>query len=394
MDKITNGLNAVLGALTADAAALGLHWLYDTDRLAEVAGDHVVFRQPRIEDYEGFTGYFAHGCRKPGDLSHYGESLMVMLRSLAENNGEFAAHHYQKVFKLYFGPGGRFVGYIDNATRITLQNLARIEGEAVAAALTAAPQLSDETRNKLIGQVLPYCRIYSGQALRAPVERDIRMTGGDDQMVEIAWDIVRVVDEVASQVSGADDDQVSATAKLPPLVACLAHHYEAGSSKLAEIIETAVRATNNNDEAVRYAKLCSVLLESVIRGESTIEAIREALASVDPEARKRLEKAVNIDRSVNPVQAIKNLGQTCYVFEAIPAVFYLLTHAESFSEAVIWNIQAGGDSCGRGIILGAVLGAVLGVSGPTGIPLQWLLRVNEGATALELLNRAIRGPTR
>ena len=212
---------------------------------------------------------------------------MVMLRSLAENNGEFAAHHYQKVFKLYFGPGGRFVGYIDNATRITLQNLVRIEGEAVAAALTAAPQLSDETRNKLIGQVLPYCRIYSGQALRAPVERDIRMTGGDDQMVEIAWDIVRVVDEVASQVSGADDDQVSATAKLPPLVACLAHHYEAGSSKLAEIIETAVRATNNNDEAVRYAKLCSVLLESVIRGESTIEAIREALASVDPEARER-----------------------------------------------------------------------------------------------------------
>ena len=49
MDKTTNGLNAVLGALTADAAALGLHWLYNTDRLAGVAGDHVVFRQPRIE---------------------------------------------------------------------------------------------------------------------------------------------------------------------------------------------------------------------------------------------------------------------------------------------------------------------------------------------------------
>jgi len=116
MDKTTNGLNAVLGALTADAAALGLHWLYDTDRLAEVAGDHVVFRQPRIEDYEGFTGYFAHGWRKSGDLSHYGESLMVMLRSLTENYGEFAAQQYQKVFKLYFGPGGCFVGYIDNAT--------------------------------------------------------------------------------------------------------------------------------------------------------------------------------------------------------------------------------------------------------------------------------------
>lgn len=51
MDKTTSRLNAVLGALTADAAALGLHWLYDTDRLAQVAGDQVVFRQPRIKDY-------------------------------------------------------------------------------------------------------------------------------------------------------------------------------------------------------------------------------------------------------------------------------------------------------------------------------------------------------
>lgn len=123
MDKTTSRLNAVLGALTADAAALGLHWLYDTDRLAQVAGDQVVFRQPRIKDYEGFTGYFAHGRRKAGDISHYGESLMVMLQSLAENNGEFAINHYQRIFKLHFGPGGPFVGYIDNATRITLQNL-------------------------------------------------------------------------------------------------------------------------------------------------------------------------------------------------------------------------------------------------------------------------------
>jgi hypothetical protein len=111
---------------------------------------------------------------------------MVMLRSLAENNVEFAAYSYQRVFKLYFGPGGPFVAYIDIATRITPQNLARIASEAVAAALTAAPQLSAETRNKLIGQVLPYCRNCSGQSLRAPVERDIRMTGCRFQLNRIA----------------------------------------------------------------------------------------------------------------------------------------------------------------------------------------------------------------
>jgi ADP-ribosylglycohydrolase len=330
MDKTTSKLNAVLGALTADAAALGLHWLYDTDRLAQVAGDQVVFRQPRTKDYEGFTGYFAHGRRKAGDISHYGESLMVMLQSLAENNGEFAIKHYQRIFKLHFGPGGPFVGYIDNATRITLQNLTRIESEAVEAALRAAPPLPDETRNKLIGQVLPYCRIYSGQALRAPVERDIRMTGGDDQMIEIAWEIVRAVDEVTAQVSGADDDQVSATAKLPPLVACLTDRYEAGSSKVAEIIETAVRVTNNNDEALRYAKLCSVLLQGVIRGKSTIESIREALASADSETRKPLEKHSALRALSAPFKPSKTSAKLAMFLRRFQP-FFTCSHAPSLS---------------------------------------------------------------
>lgn len=141
---------------------------------------------------------------------------------------------------------------------------------------------------------------------------------------------MRVVDEVTAQVSGADDDQVSATAKLPPSVACLTDRYEAGCSKLAEIIETAVRVTNNNDEALRYAKLCSVLLQGVIHEKSTIESIRGALASADSETRKRLEKALSTESFVSPVQAIKNIGQTCYVSEAIPAVF-TCSHAPSLS---------------------------------------------------------------
>ena len=33
----TRARNLVLGALVADAAAMGLHWLYDQDRIAAVA---------------------------------------------------------------------------------------------------------------------------------------------------------------------------------------------------------------------------------------------------------------------------------------------------------------------------------------------------------------------
>jgi hypothetical protein len=60
---------------------------------------------------------------------------------------------------------------------------------------------------------------------------------------------------------------------------------------------------------VRYAKLCSVLLQSVIRGESAIEAIREALASVDPEARKRLEKAITLLGLATPFKPSRTWGK-------------------------------------------------------------------------------------
>ena len=48
-----SGIHAVLGALTADAASLGLHWLYDTRRLNEiiVSSGYPEFLQPKHENY-------------------------------------------------------------------------------------------------------------------------------------------------------------------------------------------------------------------------------------------------------------------------------------------------------------------------------------------------------
>jgi hypothetical protein len=43
---------AILGALVADSAALGLHWLYDPARIAEIeAARGLVFLQPQATDY-------------------------------------------------------------------------------------------------------------------------------------------------------------------------------------------------------------------------------------------------------------------------------------------------------------------------------------------------------
>ena len=81
------GQAAVLGALVADAASLGLHWLYDAGRLRDLQlSGPLAFRSPTEASYAGVAAYFAHAGKKAGDLSPYGESCRLMLAHLARRS--------------------------------------------------------------------------------------------------------------------------------------------------------------------------------------------------------------------------------------------------------------------------------------------------------------------
>ena len=90
----TRKQGAILGALVADAASLGFHWLYDAERIAQIGGMTPEFVLPNKSHYENVAGFFAHPMKKVGELTHYGEQLLVGLRSLAENKGEWKPFHY------------------------------------------------------------------------------------------------------------------------------------------------------------------------------------------------------------------------------------------------------------------------------------------------------------
>ncbi len=111
-----NRHDAFTGALVADVATMGLHWLYDQDqiKLIESTGS-LLFRQPDATVYENKRGAFVHGDRRTGQLSHYGESARIAGELALEDQYEVTRH--QKAFMATFGPCGAFHGYADRPTK-------------------------------------------------------------------------------------------------------------------------------------------------------------------------------------------------------------------------------------------------------------------------------------
>jgi len=113
---------SLLGALTADAASLRLHWIYDVDVITDIItknADQTTFVPrgiPGIPDY--------HNMRTRGMQSQYGETLLLAIHCMAKNGGIFDTAQYQTAFATHFGKDGAYNGYIDRPTRGTLDNIA------------------------------------------------------------------------------------------------------------------------------------------------------------------------------------------------------------------------------------------------------------------------------
>lgn len=302
----TRARAALTGALVADCATMGLHWLYDQARIAEVAGEAPEFRAPNGADYVGADGkglgYFAHGGKRAGEISHYGAQMLAMATTIARAGG-YEAEAYAGAFRDWFGYGGRWSGYIDRPTRATLDAMAR--AEAAETALTAC---------------------------------------------------------------GADDAQLPAVSKLPALVA--RHHGEAG---LHDMVESAVRVTNERDDSVAWGQAVAAMIAAAISGAAPEDAVAAARGG-DAKVNGQIEAALALrDKSSEEVATAFALH--CQLEMAFPVVVHLIATATNYVDAVRANIRTGGDNCGRAIPVGAVLGACFAEDPERGVPADWLARV-------------------
>jgi ADP-ribosylglycohydrolase len=251
-----------------------------------------------------------HAGKRSGDFTHYGDAALLMLQSVARL-GHFSTQDFGARFVALFS-SQEYRGYRDHATKGTLENY----------------------------------RAFAAQHPGSP------------------YDFQR----------GADDDQPATATRLAPVV--VAHRLD---SALLKVVQSATRVCQNNARAVAYMKCHALILKELLSGGSLEDAFKTAVMAVskDPEFGSELSSATEtvfglLGQKVR--QATLRFGQTCALKESFPAAMHCaLRHQNDLPRAILESANAGGDSAGRGALIGAWLGALHGVDT---IPAQWRNRVN------------------
>lgn len=361
---------AIIGAAVADAASLGFHWLYDQDRIKSLATSAPEFRQPDVADYADTSGYFAHANKNVGDFSQYGEQHLTMLRSLSGRNGIYDKAEYESAFVEHFGYGGSYSGYIDHPTRDTLNNIVITENSALERATSIPFTGSDELKRKLVTKVLGNAKQFSGDALKRKVEDAVRLTDNNDNLVKHALNMLKEWESVQGY-HGANDTQLPALSKLPALICAYTE-----KNDLLAVVESAVRVTNNNDKAVAFSQVSAKILEAAIATGDHKSAIDAAKKDAPDVVAPLIEQALSsLSRSTPDVTG--EWGMACQLSIGFPSAVHSIAKSSSFTEAIRQNIYAGGDSCGRSILIGAVMGACYGIGSDNGVPEQWVSRLSQ-----------------
>ena len=122
----------VLTSLIADAYSLGAHWIYDEKQLKELEVDW-----NKLNDAKAIW----HKEKKAGDFTHYGDQTLWLYEFL-EDKESFDVNEYLEFWRSKIEI---YNGYIDGATRETLENI----NDEVSPTGSASTDLS------IIGRIAP-----------------------------------------------------------------------------------------------------------------------------------------------------------------------------------------------------------------------------------------------
>ncbi len=300
MDERAHGM--VWATFAADALALGAHWIYDPAVVRKRFGQVDRYLAPGPDSY--------HPGKAAGDQTHYGDQMLVLLESLAENGGRFHLDDFADRWRTLFRD---YRGYVDKATKATLQRFAQGHGP---------------------------------------------------------------------EISGSSSSDLAGAGRIAPLV----YAYRVDPEACLAAVRAQTAMTHNHPEVVEAAGYFARVALHVLSGRHPADALEIGLAELslrDPAAswvRHGLESA-----SMETEAAVLDFGQSCAVDGAFPSVVHLIArYADDLREGLIQNVMVGGDSAGRGLLVGMVLGAHLGYGA---LPTEWTEGLRAGEKIRRLLER-------
>ncbi|MDD2542222.1 MAG: ADP-ribosylglycohydrolase family protein [Desulfuromonadaceae bacterium] len=282
---------AVWGQFIGDAFCLGSHWIYDLAEMEQrFPGGPRGFEKPKMGHY--------HAGKQPGDLTHYGDGALLLLRSLYERSRFDAADFGSRFVSLIESPG--YSGYRDHAAKDTLANY-----------------------------------------------RAFRTTHPD---------------QAYSYQDGADDDQPASITRLAPLVARYFSDPDLESivERATRVCQNNERAIAYNlTHAMILQKLFNgFTLDEAISGAAEYAT---RLGNGGIEVAGKIAEAIT-GRHLPVREVTLKFGQACPLEKSFPgALQCALRHSDDVSAALHATVAVGGDNAARAAMIGAWLGASLGI---------------------------------
>lgn len=160
---MTQSQDIVLASFIGDALSLGPHWIYDPAEISKKLGKIAGYHAPLASYHPG---------KAAGDFTHYGDQMLVLLRSLAAVGHLDLSHHTQTWRDFWENPATR--SYRDGATKSTLAALQA--GSAPSAAASTSQDIAGAAKIAPLfllgwendGELIAAARALSGLTHRAP----------------------------------------------------------------------------------------------------------------------------------------------------------------------------------------------------------------------------------
>ena len=191
---------------------------------------------------------------------------------------------------------------------------------------------------------------------------------------------------VTPSESGSGSDDLAGASR----IAALVYRYRHDLPALIASARAQTAFTHHHEAVIESAAFFATITYKILTGASPTGAIEQTLKEVAySEALKKWIQTGLASAVQNSRQAISDLGQMCEIQAAFPGVTHLIAKYETdLKTALIENAMAGGDSAGRGLLVGMVLGAYLGLEA---IPPEWLQDMKARRHVLDTLQRIDEG---